>query len=66
FSLISLNAVKMKYSQPKLELYSLYRALKKTAIWIIGVKNLVIEVDATAIKRIINNLDINPSIVINH
>ncbi len=65
FGSIPLNSVESKYSQPKLELYGLYRALKEAAIWIIGVKNFVVEVDATAIKGMINNPDMNPSAVIN-
>ncbi len=36
------------YSQPKLELYGLYWALKEAALWIISVKNLIVEVDANS------------------
>ena len=38
------------YSQPKLELYGLYRALRHFRLYIIGVKNLIVEVDAKYIK----------------
>ncbi len=65
FGSIPLNSVESKYSQPKLELYGLYRVLKEAAIWIIGVKNFVVDVDATAIKGMINNPDMNLSAVIN-
>ncbi len=65
FGSISLNRTESNYSQPKLELYGLYRALKEAALWIISVKNLIVEVDATAIKGMINNPDMNPSAVIN-
>ncbi len=65
FGSIPLNSVESKYSQPKLKLYGLYRTLKEAAIWIIGVKNFVVEVDATAIKGMINNPDMNLSAVIN-
>ena len=33
------------YSQPKLELYGLYHVLCHFQLYIIGVKNLIIEVD---------------------
>ncbi|SJL01188.1 uncharacterized protein ARMOST_04506 [Armillaria ostoyae] len=65
FGSIALNKTESNYSQPKLKLYGLYRALKEAAIWIIAVKNLTVEVDATAIKGMINNPDMNPSAVIN-
>jgi len=35
-----------RYSQPKLELFGLYRALWEWRIFIIGAKNLYVEVDA--------------------
>ena len=56
---------KSRYSQAKLKLFSLFRALKDRQIWIIGVKNLVVEVDAKYIKGMINNLDIQPNAMIN-
>ncbi len=64
FGSIPLNSVKSKYSQPKLELYGLYRALGGCYLdhWS---QELVVEVDATAIKGMINNPDMNPSAVIN-
>lgn len=62
---IAMNTRESNYSQPKLELYGVYRALKATQLWIIGVRNLVLEVDATAIKGMLNNPDMNPSATIN-
>ena len=38
------------YSQPKLELYGLYCALRHFRLYIIGVKNLIVEVNAKYIK----------------
>ena len=59
------NKTEQRYSQAKLELYGLFRALKAVKMYIIGVKNLVVEVDAKYIKGIINNPDIQPSATLN-
>ena len=65
FGSMALNPRETNYSQPKLELYGLYRALKAVSMYIIGARNLVVEVDATAIKGMINNPDLNPNATIN-
>ncbi|KAF5355069.1 hypothetical protein D9756_005757 [Leucocoprinus leucothites] len=65
FGSITLNERESRYSQAKLELFGLFRALKDVRIWIIGVLNLVVEVDAKYIKGMINNPDIQPSASIN-
>jgi hypothetical protein len=54
-----------RYSQAKLELYGLFRALHAYRIYIIGVKNLVVEVDAKYLKGMLNNPDIQPNATIN-
>jgi hypothetical protein len=54
-----------RYSQAKLKLYSLFHALRAYHIYIIGVKNLVIEVDAEYLKGMLNNPDIQPNPTIN-
>jgi hypothetical protein len=54
-----------RYSQAKLELYGLFRALCAYRIYIIGVKNLVVEVDAKYLKGMLNNPDIQPNATIN-
>ncbi|KAF9439978.1 hypothetical protein P691DRAFT_618088, partial [Macrolepiota fuliginosa MF-IS2] len=54
-----------QYSQAKLELFGLFHTLKDCRIWIIRVKNLVVEVDVKYIKGMINNLDIQPNTLIN-
>jgi len=46
FSSITWNERKSKYSQAKIELYGLFRALKAIIVWLIGIKKLTIEVDA--------------------
>jgi hypothetical protein len=54
-----------QYSQAKLELYGLFHALCAYRIYIIGVKNLIVEVDAKYLKGMLNNPDIQPNTTIN-
>src|SRR6266478_694262 len=54
-----------RYSQPKLELFGLYRALRHWRLYIIGVKNLQVEVDAKFIKGMLNDPDLQPNAAIN-
>jgi hypothetical protein len=54
-----------QYSQAKLKLYGLFRALRAYRIYIIGVKNLIVEVDAKYLKGMLNNFDIQPNATIN-
>ena len=55
----------MQFSQPKLEIYGLFRALRSLRLYLLGVCNLVIEVDAQYIKGMLSNPDIQPSASIN-
>ena len=59
------NEREQNYSQEKIELYGLFRVLKAVKLFIVGIKNLTIEVDAKYIKGMINNPDIQPSAMIN-
>jgi hypothetical protein len=65
FCSITLNDRESKYSQPKLKIYGLYRALRTLCLYLIGVWNLVVEVDARYIKGMLSNPDISPSASIN-
>jgi len=65
FGLISLNDREQRYSQAKLELFGLFRALRDVRLYIFGVKRLVVEVDARYIKGMINNPDLQPNATIN-
>ena len=65
FGSITLNERERRFSQPKLEIYGLYRALKALRLYLIGIRNLVVEVDACYIKGMLNNPDIVPSASIN-
>jgi Integrase zinc binding domain/RNase H-like domain found in reverse transcriptase len=65
FGSITLNDRERRFSQPKLELYGLYRALRTLKLYLIGIRNLIIEVDAKYIKGMLQNPDIAPSASIN-
>ena len=62
---LPMSEVESRYSQPKLELFGLYRALRHYRLYIIGVKNLYVEVDAKYIKGMLNLPDLQPSAAIN-
>ncbi|ETW75496.1 hypothetical protein HETIRDRAFT_456090 [Heterobasidion irregulare TC 32-1] len=65
FSSITLHDRKSQFSQPKLELYGLFCALQSLKMYLIGVRNLIVEVDARYIKGMLTNLDLEPSASIN-
>jgi hypothetical protein len=65
FGSIPLNEREQRFSQPKLELYGLFRALRAYKIFIVGVRNLIIEVDARYIRGMLNNPDTAPSASLN-
>ena len=62
---VPLGKTESNYSQPKLELYGLYRALRRCRLYLIGVKDLHIEVDAKYIKGMLAAPDLQPNAVIN-
>ena len=62
---IPMNERESRYSQPKLELYGLFRALRNFWIFLIGVKNLHVEVDAKYIRGMLNEPDLQPNAAIN-
>ena len=65
FGSITLNEREGRFSQPKLELYGLYRALRSLKLYLLGVRNLIIEVDAKYIKGMLANPDLAPSASLN-
>lgn len=65
FGSIALNERESRYSQAKLELFGLFRALRDVRNHIFGVKDLAVEVDAKYIKGMINNPDLQPNASIN-
>jgi len=62
---LPMNERESRYSQAKLELFGLYRALRHYRLYLIGVKNLVVEVDAKYIKGMLNHPDLQPNAAIN-
>jgi len=65
FGSIVFNERECRYSQAKLELYGLFRALKQTQLYTIGVKHLVVEMDAKFIKGMLNNPTLHPNDAVN-
>jgi hypothetical protein len=65
FGSITLNDREARFSQAKLELYGLYRALRAWKIYLIGVRNIVVEVDARYIKGMLANPDLAPGASMN-
>lgn len=62
---LPLNERESRYSQPKLELYGLYRALRSWRLYLVGAQNLHVEVDAKYIKGMLNEPDLQPNNTIN-
>ena len=65
FGSITWNERESRYSQAKIELYGLYRAVRAWRIYLVGVRNLVVEVDALYIKDMLHNPDLVPSAAVN-
>ena len=57
---LPITEVESRYSQAKLELFGLFRALKHYSIFLAGVTDLVVEVDAGYIKGMLKNPDCLP------
>ena len=65
FGSIGLSDVESRYSQAKLELYGLFCALQAVHIFVFGVNNFTVEMDAKYIQGMINNPDLQPNVTIN-
>ena len=65
FGSITLNEWECRFSQPKLELYGLFCALRALKMHIIGTHNLVVEVDCRSIKGMLDNPDLSPNASMN-
>ncbi len=65
FGSIPLNDREARFSQPKRELFGLMRALHACRHWLIGVRKLVVETDASYIKGMLGNPDLMPNATIN-
>jgi hypothetical protein len=62
---LPMNERGARYSQPKLELYGLYRALRHWRLHIIGAKKLIVEVDAKYIRGMLKEPDLQPNAAMN-
>ena len=62
---LPLSDAESRYSQSKLELYGLFRALRHYRLYLAGVANLVVEVDAASIQGMLNHPDLYPSAPMN-
>jgi hypothetical protein len=65
FGSIAWNERESRYSQPKIELYGLFRTLRALRIHIVGVTNLIVEMDAKFVKGMLSNPDVQLNATIN-
>jgi hypothetical protein len=65
FGSIGWNERESRYSQPKVELYGLFRTLRALRMHIIGATDLVVEMDAQYVRGMLSNPDIQPNAAIN-
>ena len=65
FGSIPMSEREARYSQPKLELFGLFKALKHWRFYIIGAKHLKVEMDAKFVKSMLNEPDLQPNAIIN-
>src|SRR5882724_8317737 len=60
FWLYHWNDRESHYSQAKIEIYGLWCTLQAYWLYIIGIRNIRVEIDASYIKGMLNNPDIQP------
>jgi hypothetical protein len=65
FGSIAWNERESRYSQAKIELYGLFRALRALRIHIVGITNLIVEMDALYVKGMLSNPDMQLNAAIN-
>ena len=65
FGSIAWNDRESRYSQPKIELYGLFRTLRALRVHIVSVTNLVVEMDAQYVKGMLSNPDVQPNAAMN-
>jgi len=53
------------YSQAKIEIYGLWHTLQAYWLYIIGIRNMRVEIDASYIEGMLNNPDIQPGMAMN-
>ncbi|KIO04186.1 hypothetical protein M404DRAFT_26398 [Pisolithus tinctorius Marx 270] len=65
YGLLPINERESRYSQPKLKLYGLFRALHHYHLYLYSVCHLWVEVDAKYIKGMLNDPDLQPNATVN-
>ena len=65
FGSIGWNKRESHYSQPKIELYGLFRTLRALRMHVVGVTNLVVEMDAQYVRGMLSNPNVQPNAAIN-
>ena len=65
FGSITLNEREARFSQPKRELFGLFRALHECQYWLLGCRKLVVETDAKYLKGMLNNPSLGPNAAVN-
>jgi hypothetical protein len=65
FGSIAWNEHKSCYSQLKIELYGLFYTLHTLHVHIVGITNLIVEMDAQYVKGMLSNPDIQPNTAVN-
>jgi hypothetical protein len=65
FGSLPLNDHERQFSQLKLELYGLYHALHTYKMFLVGIRNLIVEVNARYMKGMLNNPNIAPLASVN-
>jgi hypothetical protein len=65
FGSIGWNERECRYSQPKIELYGLFRTLRALRMHVVGIANLVVEMDAQYVRGMLSNPDVQPNAAIN-
>ena len=62
---LQISSVEARYAQSKLEMFGLFRALREYRHHLMGVKNLIIEVDAASIPGMLNKPDVQADNALN-
>jgi len=65
FGSITWNNWELCYSQAKIEIYGLWCTLQAYWLYLIGIRNLQMEINASYIKGMLNNPDIQPGMAMN-
>ena len=65
FCSITLNEREARFSQPKLELYGLYRALGSLKVYLVGLRSFIVEMDARYVRGMLQHPDLMPNATLN-